>query len=313
MDLLSGYRHQFLRNWGRSERGERFFSHFNPGLPVALARRRRATVLVHGYDKASCWLALVTAKVLGQRLVFRGEATARSNEGGALRRVFKSPFVRSYLRHASVVLYSCSGNRAFLAQHVDRSEKLHPFPCAVDNALHRSEHARLLPMRAEIRRQLGLSSEQIALLFPARLTQRKRPLDLARALDSCRDLPLFALVVGDGPEREPLARALEGAGLPHLITGVVDPFEMPRYFTAADAFVLLSDYDPSPKSLNEALNYGLPVVVSTAAGTTGDLVREGQNGFLVAPGDIEGISRKLRALVDADRTAMGAVLFGDRC
>ena len=324
IDLLSGYPHGFLDNWGRAESGDRFFSHLNPGLVAALARRRPDAVLVHGWDKASCWLALATARLLGQKVVLRGEATGRpaaarngetrpglpSRPVARLRPRLRDRLVRTFLRGADVVLYSCSGNRDFLEAHVDRPDKLRPFPCAVDNAFHRAEHARLLPRRAELRSELGISPEHVVLLFPARLTARKRPLDLARALARLgregATAPFFALVVGDGPERGALGRALAEAGVPHALPGMADPSEMPRYFIAADAFVLLSDYDPSPKSLNEALNYGLPVLVSTAAGTAPDLVREGENGFLVPPGDIEAIAGALRRLAASDREALGA-------
>ncbi|HOW98479.1 MAG TPA: glycosyltransferase family 4 protein [Kiritimatiellia bacterium] len=47
----------------------------------------------------------------------------------------------------------------------------------------------------------------------------------------------------------------------------------------------------------EAMGLGKPVVVTRHAGTV-DYIRDGENGFLVEPGDAEGLARKVRMLLD---------------
>jgi len=60
--------------------------------------------------------------------------------------------------------------------------------------------------------------------------------------------------------------------------------------------VILSDYDPSPKSLNEMMNFSLPVIVTSVTGTSEDLVKHGINGYIVNSGDIKGISKYIKNL-----------------
>ena len=43
----------------------------------------------------------------------------------------------------------------------------------------------------------------------------------------------------------------------------------------------MSDYDPSPKTLNEAMNFGLPCIVSDNVGTAKDLIKNGINGYIL--------------------------------
>jgi glycosyltransferase involved in cell wall biosynthesis len=51
-------------------------------------------------------------------------------------------------------------------------------------------------------------------------------------------------------------------------------------------------------AVNEAMNFGLPVVVSDRVGAGRDLVREGENGFVTAADDLEDLTNRLGDLVD---------------
>ena len=65
------------------------------------------------------------------------------------------------------------------------------------------------------------------------------------------------------------------------IIGFVDISKISEYYLIADLFILLSEYDPSPKTLNEALNFGIPCIVSENLGTSKDLIKDGINGFIL--------------------------------
>ena len=68
----------------------------------------------------------------------------------------------------------------------------------------------------------------------------------------------------------------------------------------------MSDYDPSPKSLNESMNFSLPVIVTKAVGTCNDLVINGFNGFKVPVGNINSISSAIKKLeLNSLRKKMG--------
>ena len=45
--------------------------------------------------------------------------------------------------------------------------------------------------------------------------------------------------------------------------------------------------------MNEAMNFKLPIIVTDVVGTAYDLVKEGENGFIVKVGDINKISQKI--------------------
>jgi glycosyltransferase involved in cell wall biosynthesis len=141
------------------------------------------------------------------------------------------------------------------------------------------------------------------LLFVGRLQARKRLDLLLRACAQLEPAPRL-VIVGDGPERAPLqklaAEILPSAEFPGARRGD----ELQPFFAEADLFVLPGT---GGLAVQQAMSYGLPVVVAQGDGTQDDLVRAG-NGWQIAPDDFAALLAALRdALSDAPRLRrMGA-------
>jgi glycosyltransferase involved in cell wall biosynthesis len=118
------------------------------------------------------------------------------------------------------------------------------------------------------------------------------------------------LFMGDGRERHTLeAYAREhGVASVHFV-GFVNQSEMPSYYALADVLVLPSSFDPRGTVANEAMACGLPVVISTRVGIygEGDIVRDGENGFVYPVGDNDALAELLDRLVEDEslRRRMG--------
>jgi glycosyltransferase involved in cell wall biosynthesis len=119
------------------------------------------------------------------------------------------------------------------------------------------------------------------------------------------------VVVGDGPERERLERlALENHVADRIFfAGQRSKEETFGLMTACDVFVLNSTYEGFPHVVLEAMCAGLPVI-ATAVGGTPELVRDGQNGLLIAPDSNGALSTILKKLASSSserqRLAAGA-------
>ena len=46
-------------------------------------------------------------------------------------------------------------------------------------------------------------------------------------------------------------------------SGFVNQSQISHYYSMADAVVVISSYDPSPKVMNEAMNFSLPVIATS--------------------------------------------------
>ena len=91
------------------------------------------------------------------------------------------------------------------------------------------------------------------------------------------------------------------------VTGGVPEDDLARRYADADVFALLSRHEPWGVVVNEAAASGLPLVLSDAVGAARDLLRDGENGFLVPAGDSDAAAQALRKLAaDPDlRRRMG--------
>ena len=77
--------------------------------------------------------------------------------------------------------------------------------------------------------------------------------------------------------------------------------ELPGYYAGAGAFVHPAHEEPWGLVVNEAMASGLPVLVSRRCGCAGDLVAEGENGFLLDPGDVGAMAGRLRQMAEMGR------------
>jgi glycosyltransferase involved in cell wall biosynthesis len=152
----------------------------------------------------------------------------------------------------------------------------------------------LLPAKDELRRELGFDGT--TLVFAGRLGPQKA---LGTLLQALVDVPDARLVVaGDGPEREPLeglARTLELDGRVSFL-GAVSRDRVLRLFGAADACVLPSAWENLPHTVVEALAVGCPVI-ATSVGGVPEVVRDGENGLLVPPGDPGALASAIARLL----------------
>jgi glycosyltransferase involved in cell wall biosynthesis len=144
------------------------------------------------------------------------------------------------------------------------------------------------------------------LLFAGRLVERKGVHLLLEALARLDgDRPALLHVVGDGPERPRLeARVRElGLGAGVAFHGFVPREALEERMATCDAFVLPAVVDAKGDTeglgvvLLEAMSYGKPVIASAAGGIV-DIVRDGRNGLLVPPGDVDALAGAVRRLLD---------------
>lgn len=149
--------------------------------------------------------------------------------------------------------------------------------------------------------------DQVILVFLGRLTPDKGwrfTLDAFAhfAQAGANWLERVAIVVaGDGELREEIQQRLQALGLPVALLGRIAPDAVPRLLTHADIHVTTSEKETLGLTLLEAFAAAKPVVAPRAGGVV-HLIRDGENGLLFEPNDVEEFGRSLHTLVtDADR------------
>src|SRR5439155_9215889 len=128
----------------------------------------------------------------------------------------------------------------------------------------------------------------------------------ALVLGECPDTRF--LIVGDGPERRTLERLALARGPEGrvIFAGAVGNTSLAAYYAASDLFLFHTFHEGLGIVLLEAIASGVPVV-TTAAGGTVDIVRDGENGAVVPAGDHRALATAAIRLLrdDAARRVMG--------
>jgi len=110
-------------------------------------------------------------------------------------------------------------------------------------------------------------------------------------------------LIGDGNERSDLEAAFKRAGLDSRVKfwGWLSSDQVREQLLQLDVFVLLSDYEGLPVALLEAMGHGLvPIVTRIESGNT-QLVRDGENGFVIPVGEIQSCVDALQTLANDRR------------
>ncbi|MDH6235809.1 glycosyltransferase [Cryobacterium sp. CG_9.6] len=162
--------------------------------------------------------------------------------------------------------------------------------------------------RRRVRRELNIQPHDVALICVGRLVLDKGQVDLLAALDGLTPLPgaiVHVLLVGDGPDRAPIARAAASVSSSNRVHLLGQRDDVPALLAAADVAVFPTLHENLSNALLEAMAAALPIVATRVGGNT-EVLRNG-GGVLVPPGDPFALAAALQTLiVDAElRTVVG--------
>lgn len=271
--------------------------------------------IVHGFGASVLGYARRRARA-GAPLVLNPQGLeefgATDPSRARLKRAAYLPLRRAVLacaRAADCVIATDRALEPSLIQHLEVSpERVRVIPNALD-----LEIVDPLATRADgerVRAGAGVAPDERVLLSVGRIEENKGFQVLAAALAALRDHSGRVaqgrwrwVLVGEGPYRARLERAIAAAGLAGrvLLTGRLHDSELHAWYEAADLFVHPTLYEGSSIVTLEAMAHRRAIVATTAGGLP-DKVRRGVNGWLVAPGDASALAAAVSgALADPER------------
>ena len=164
--------------------------------------------------------------------------------------------------------------------------------------------------RARLRRELGLEPQHVAVAMAARLEPRKGHTYLFQAVERLQqehpDLRVF--ILGDGVHRAELEAEVAARGLVSRVRFLGHRQDLAQVLAAVDVSVLTSLWEGLPRVLVQSAAAGRPIVTFDVEGAW-EVVREGENGFIVPSRDVDKLTARLDTVL-RDRLrarAMGRV------
>ena len=112
-----------------------------------------------------------------------------------------------------------------------------------------------------------------------------------------REVPdLHLTIVGEGPEKRALVKLAQETGISNSLTFAGHRDNPYPFMAHADIVVSSSRWEGSPNVVLEALACKTPVLAFDCPGGTGEIIRDGENGWLIPSLDWRAMGRKMVAL-----------------
>jgi len=266
-----------------------------PGIVRALDRARPDVAVVSGWSTFASQTAIAWCRRRGVPYLLVVESHDEGPRAGWRRRVKGTIVPRVVGGSAGALVTGTLARQSMLARGAP-PERVRIFANTVDVEEFDARSRELQPRRSDLRGELGAAADDVVVLCVARLAPEKGLDVLVHAVAEAGDPRLLLVLAGDGPERERLADLAEVRGARVVFAGDREWERIVELYVAADVFALLSEREPWAVVVNEAAACGLPLVLSDRVGAAHDLLRDGENGFLVEAGDVDGAAVALRRL-----------------
>ena len=155
-----------------------------------------------------------------------------------------------------------------------------------------------LPKREYLRAAAGIQPQEHVLLYCGKMFQAKNPLSIPKALallSPKEKAKLWVLAVGDGELREQFENlAKEQLGERAIFVGFKNQSELGQYYAMANTLILPSRSGETwGLVVNEALQFGLRVIVSDKVGSGRDLIINANMGSIFPSSNTAVLAQKI--------------------
>ena len=264
------------------------------GLWSALDVANAQTIVCGGYNYPASWESLWWARRRKVRFVLWTESNQQDQRSG---RAGVEWLKRYFVSSCNAFVVPGKSSFAYLRTLGASEQAIFTAPNAVDNTFFATQAERVKGQSAAFREQFGLPQRFI--LFVGRLVPGKGVFDLLEAYDKLQSglrSEVGLVFAGDGVSRDELtqrARRISPGAV--CFPGFAQREDLAGLYALAEALVLPTHSDTWGLVVNEAMACGLPIIVSSVAGCSADLVENGWNGYIVPP----RCSEKLSVAIDS--------------
>ena len=204
---------------------------------------------------------------------------------------FKKIIAKIVIKNADVVIALSENMRDKIKEIYRRDIKI--IPNGIDMELFRDESEHSIH-----------NNDKKLILFVGSLRPVKGVIYLIEAMNIIRqDIPeVRLLIVGDGEDKKKLTEFVEKSDLKKYVhfAGKIENEKIPAYMAKSDVFVLPSLSEGFGIVVIEAMASGLPIIATNVGGLP-DIIKDGENGFLIQPKRPEEIAKKINIIFKNDK------------
>ncbi|MEX0895729.1 MAG: glycosyltransferase family 4 protein [Patescibacteria group bacterium] len=239
----------------------RELSKFNPDV-----------VIVPGWSDVNSFFALLWVKFFRKKIILRTEST---NNEKSWRRSLFIPYIKLFCHLADLII-GCSEQASYFARSMANSACIVTIYSSFDTIKFNQKVMSL--DKKTIRKQLGVTQSQVV-YFNGQLIKRKGVIELLDAFSHISLNQIALIITGDGQLRDQVKQSARHYSNIYYF-GYQKQNVLPKYYRAADVFILPSFEETWGLVTIEAMAAELPIIISQKAGSV-ELVESNQSGFVL--------------------------------
>ena len=278
--LLEAYDFTFVQNTSPDPGTHRFKGIINPTLINEIKTWQADAILLFGWSFHS---HLKCLRYFYNKIpvLFRGDSTLLDENRG-IKQVLRRLFLKWVYRHIAFAFYVGENNKNYFLAHGLKPAQLIYASHAVDNERFSGPSDRYEEQAIEIRKNLGIQTDDLVLLFAGKIEAKKNPFFLIDLLNRISDQRLKILFAGSGALQSDL-KSLAAKDDRILLIDFQNQQLMPAIYRVANLFILPSagPGETWGLALNEAMASGRAVIASNKTGGAIDLIEDGVNGLIL--------------------------------
>ena len=288
--LLDGFKSRFLVNLGISSSGkEKLFDTINPFIFFDLLSLKKGDIIIcHGWSRLTMILIIIFANFFGIKVGLRSETPIihEYNYSG-VKKFLRKKILLFLFERINYFFYIGSNNKKFYQKMGVKDDKLIFMPYSV-NPHYKSYN----PLKKRTNK----------IVFSGKLIDKKRPQDLLVAFSKLDNKNVKLCFAGTGNLKEYLEQEVKKLNLEDRVKflGLLNKKDLNKLYSTSDIIVLPSGYGETwGLVINEALEFGLPVIVSDMVGSAIDLCDN--NGYIFKYKSVKDLSFKLNKLINSPK------------
>lgn len=253
-------------------------------------------IYLNGYYDASYWAVIVYAKLKNIKIIIDSESTESSRERFWWKEMIKKiviPRMDGYL---------CLGTKAteyIIKLGVKKEKILSSRNIGIANDKVAILYQNGFIERDSVKKHYNLP--QFNFIYAGRFSPIKNLSMLVEAFaevtKKCENWGL--ILSGDGTEKENLKSLVSSNNIERIhFLPSCEWHEVPARYALADVAILPSLFEPFGFLVNEALVYGMPIIVSNRCGSAFDLIQEGENGYTFNPSKKNELVEKMCLMIN---------------
>lgn len=151
-----------------------------------------------------------------------------------------------------------------------------------------------------------------------RLNFQKNQELLINAFSNVNNNDWKLIIIGKGSRLREHQKLIKELGMEHKVEIINNVTNMSAFYNKASIFASTSDYEGFPNALTEAMHFGLPCIATDCPSGPSELIKDGENGFLIPIKNQVELQKKLELLMSninlrnklSDKALVSTAQFG---